>query len=353
MSAFDYLIFADWPRGLYLAQKLADNNKKIAYVECLPRLKNPFALFLNENNTNLRHFFESLGFLSQQEGGFCLLSPENVWPLQEMGSIAERHAAIKNFTCSHREGISPSFRDNWLSYLSLNLSAKVFKDNNSIFNKRGVNLLDDYFLFEPSPKKAEEFKNKRSNISFFMAQEKSISFKKQQAILILKDSSLTAKNFICLSDLDRISTDFKLTDKAYLQWQAYYLKADFFEYKEIIPAHFLFLESIYLPWCYDNLLSVFHHQGMLEVWMRLKPEETSTQFIEQAENRLKNFFKGCLLKFLHKPIAKGFKVYGEKRLDFYFPKTNIYIENSLDFFHGDLASEIYNEQNLFKKLSGS
>ena len=347
---FDSLIFADWPRGLYLAKQLAVIGQRTAYVENLFRLKNPFALFLNANEKDQREFLESLGFLSQQDGGFCLLSPEGVWPLQDMKAIAKRQAPIQNFTCSFKKELNPPFKDNWLSYLSLNLSAKVFRGNNSIFKNRGVNLLADCFLFEPSSKKMEEFKNNHPNISFLTAQEKNIFFKGQQAVLSLKDKTLTAKNFICLTSSDRISSDFNSTDKAQWQWHAYYLTVDFADYKEIIPSHFIFLKNIYLPWCYDNLLSVFHRQGMLEVWMKLKPKENSAQFIKQAENHLKDFFKNCNLKPTNKPTAKGFTVYGEERFHFNFPKKAAYVENCKDFFHGDLASEIRNERELFKKL---
>ena len=350
MSEFDFLIFADWPKGLYLAQKLTLNDQKVAYVECLPRLKNPFGLFLNENDKKQLKFLENLGFLSQQEGGCCLLNPAGVWPLQDMETIKKRHAPIQNFSCSFTETAPLSFQNNWLSYLSLNLSAKVFEDNNSIFKNKGVDLLADYFLFEPSSKKIEEFKNRHSNISFFTAPEKNISFKGQQNALSLKDKTLTAKKLYYLSSPDRISTDFKLTDKSYWQWQAYYLTVDFSDYKEIIPSHFLFLQNIYLPWCYDNLLSVFHHQGMLEVWMKLKPEENPMQFIKQAEKHLKDFFKTDNLKSINKAITKGFKVYEEESLNFNFPKTKAYIENCMDFFHGDLASEIRNEHKLYELI---
>ena len=353
MTVLDSLIFADWPRGLYLAKQLALAGQKIAYVESLPRLKNPFALFLNENEKDQREFLESLGFLSQQEGGFCLLSPEGVWSLQNMKAISKKHPPIQNFTCSFKKDLNPPFRDNWLSCLSLNLSAKIFRDNNSIFKNRGIHLLEDCFLFEPSPKKIEEFKNNYPNILFLTASKQNISFKGQQAVLSFKDKNLTAKNFICLTSIDRISKEFNSTSEAHWQWQAYYLTVDFANYRDIIPSYFVFLKNIYLPWCYDNLLSVFHHQGVLEVWMRLKPKENSLPFIKQAQNHLKDFFKNCNLKSTNRPPAQGFKVYGEERFHFNFPKNGVYIENSEDFFHGDLASEMRNEQELFKKLTSS
>ena len=349
MPEFDFLIFADWPRGLYLAQKLALKDQKLAYVECLPRLKNPFGLFLNENDKRQRKFFENLGFLSQQEGGFCLLNPEGVWPLQDMKIVKKRQTPIQNFSCSFTEEAPPSFKNNWLSYLSLNLSAKVFKDNNSIFTNKGLDLLTDYFLFEFSAQKIEEFKKRHSNISFFTAQEKTISFKRQQNTLSLKNKTLTAKKMYCLNSPDRISTELKL-DKTCWQWQACYLTANFEGYKEIIPSHFLFLKNIFFPWCYDNLLSVFHRQGVLEVWMRLKPEENSMRFAKQAEKHLKNFFKTDNLHLINKAITKGFKVYGEASLNSISPKTRAYIENCTDFFHGDLASEIHNEQRLYELI---
>ena len=344
---FDYLIFADWPKGLYLAQKLAEKNQKTAYVERLPRYKNPFALFLNK--TSQRKFLENFGFLFQQKEGFCLLGPEGVWPLQDMKSIKKRHSPIQNFTYIFNKQI-PAFKDNWLSYLALNLTAKVFEGNDSVFQNKGVNLLADYFLFEPSAKKTEEFKKNQTNISFFTAQQINVSFKKGPTVLSLKEKKLTAKNFICLTSPQEAITGLKLNHQAYWQWQAFYLTANFHDYTEIIPAHFVFLKNIYLPWCYDNLLSVFYRQGVLEVWMKVKPKENSIKFIKLAEQHLKNFFKGCQLKTINKPIAKSFKLFGREKLNFNFQKKDSYIENYRDFFHGDLASEIHNEHNLFKRL---
>ena len=345
---FDYLIFANWPKGLYLAQKLAEKNQKVAYVEQLPRLKNPFPLFLT--NDSQRKFLESLGFLSKQKEGFCLLSPEGVWHLQDMKTIKNRHVPIQNFNSDFNKKTPLTFKDNWLSYLSLSLTAKIFENNNSVFQNKGVNLLNDYFLFEPSAKKTETFKNTQTNISFLSAQKASLSFKNGQAIISLKEKNLTAKKIICLSLPKKISTDFKLNETAYWQWQAFYLTAEFHDYKEVIPSHFIFLKNVYLPWCYDNLLSVFYRQGVLEVWMKLKTKESSEQFIQQAEKHLKNFFKGCDLKIMNKTFTKGFKVFGKEKLNFNFHKKGLYIENYMDFFHGDLANEIQNEHELFKKL---
>ena len=351
MQEFDTLIFANWPRGLYLAKQLALIGQKVAYVELLPRLKNPFALLISENEQ--KEFLESLGFLSLQKGGFCLLSSEGVWPLQEMKKMKERLAAIHNFTSSLDEESLFSFKDNWLSYLSLNLSAKVFDSNNSIFRNKGIDLFADYFLFEPSAKKIENFKKNHSNIFFEATLKKDITFKGQPVQLSLKDTILTAKKTVCLTPLDRILDISESSYKACWQWQAYYLEVNFRNYKETVPSHFIFLKNLFFPWCYDNLLSIFHREGILEVWMRLKPKEDPLHFINQSEKNLKDFFKGCHLKYINKPIAKSFKIYGPDRLNFNFSKQNIYIENCKDFFHGDLISEIQSEQELFKKLTNT
>ncbi|MCY4321125.1 MAG: hypothetical protein OXC37_01785 [Bdellovibrionaceae bacterium] len=311
---FDSLVFADWPKGLYLAQKLALKKQKVAYVECLPRLKNPFGIFLNENDKSLKLFLENLGFLSQQEGGFCLISPEGVWPLQERKIIANRIPTIKNL--SHPLQNKASFKTYWLSYLSLNMSSKIFKDNDSVLKNKRVNLLDDYFLFEASPKKIEEFKTKFNYISFFSAPSKSILFKKNKASLELENKTLNADKIYCFSSPDRISEDLKLKNKNHWQWQAFYLKADFSKYTQIIPTHFVFLKNIYWPWCYDNLLSIFHRQGLLEVWMKINSTEKLSRFKEQAKKHLNDFFKGCQLKTINKDFKKSFKVYSEEFLNF-------------------------------------
>ena len=345
---FDYLIFADWPKGLYLAQKLSEKNQKVAYVERLPHLKSPFGFFLK--NKNQKTILENIGFLSEQKGGFCLIGPKRVWSLQDMKSMKARLPTMKNFNHLFNEKKRLKFKNNWLSYLSLNLTSKIFEFNNSVFQTKGINLLDDYFLFEPSAKKSENFKNSQTNISFFSIPYKKLSFKKEKNIISLKEKNLTTKKFICLTSTENILADFKSNPPACWEWQAFYLKADFQDYKEIIPHHFIFLKNIHLPWCYDNLLSVFYRQGVLEVWMKLKTEEDSKKFISLATNHLKSFFKGSEIKTINKPLSKGFKVFGKEKLESKFQQKNTYIESYMDFFHGDLSSEIQNEEKLFKSL---
>ena len=346
MLYFDSLIFADWPRGLYLAKQLALTGQKIAYVECLPRLKKPLPFLSNQKFQ--QEFLEKFGFLSKQKGGLYILSPEGIWPMQEMKDMTDRLTPIQSLTQAPTIKNKDSFKDNWLSYLSLNLAGKIFQDNNSSFTNTGLNLFADCFLFEPSPKKIKEFQNKQSNISFWTAEEQALSFKKQVSVSV-KDKTLSAKNFFCLSDPSRVSAELKIQIKPTWQWQAYYLTANFFDYKDTIPSHFLFIKNIYLPWCYDNLLNVFYQHGTLEVWMKLKPDETSNLFINQAKDHLTDFFKGSRLKLTNKARSKSFYIYNEECLKLNLPKENIYIESSSDFFHGDLGSELLNEQQLFKK----
>ena len=348
MSEFDALILADWPKGLYLAKQLSLTGQKIAYIEYLPRLKNPFALLISESKQ--KHFLENLGFLFEQKDGFCLLSSEGVWPLKKMRDMNEKLAPIKNFSSSLKENYLFSFKDNWLSYLSLNLSAKIFENNNSTFKNNGINLFADYFLFEPSHKKIETFKKKHPNIFFETVQKKEVSFKNQQVQVSLKNKTLKAKKTFCLTSLDRI-LDTSHPYKTHWQWKAYYLEVNFRNYKKVIPSHFIFLKNLFFPWCYDNLLSVFHREGILEVWMRLNPKEDTLYFIKQSEKNLKDFFVGCNLKYINKPLAKSFKIYGSNSLNFNFSKQNTYIETNKDFFYGDLISEIQSEQELLKKLT--
>ena len=342
MTNFHSIVFADWPRGLYFAQQLAFKGQKVAYVEIIPRFKNPFALFLNDSFKEEKNFLESLGSLYRQEGGFCLLSPEGVWPLQDRKEMGLASSKESSLSLKDRK----SFQKNWLSYLSLNLAAKVFEYNNSVLTDQVLDLFSDYFLFEPLVKKLEHFKKSNPNIYFLKAEIQDISIQEDKCVF----RELSADNFFCFSS--RITHPQK-TFKAYWQWQVHSSEADFAGYQHIIPSHFVCLKNIFFPWCYDNLLSVFQKEGIVEIWMKLKLAKDQSAFIEKAKQTLEAFFPGVHFNRINKASSKSFYIYGEESLDFKVKssQTQSYIENFSDFFQGDLVSEIRNEARCFKRLN--
>ena len=471
---FDSVIFADWPRGLYLAKKLSEEGQKTAYVEIQPRIKNPFGLFLGESLKEEKEFLETLGFLFRQEGGFCLLSPQGVWPLQDMETMKSRLSALKNAANKH---FSKDFEEDWLSYLSFNLTGKIFEYNNSKFSEKSLNLFSDYFLFEPSFKRMEQFYQNHHKISFHKARLEELSLKedrfeiytnkkpltkdqfeisenkkllkedqfestktkkpsKENQFNISENKELSGENQFNISENKELSGEnqfnisenkepskenqfnisenkkpskenqfnisetkepskenqFKtaktiswplkenqttggkktLTSQKFFwfssssppfltktkslkpcwQWESCFFKTDFMDYKNIIPAHFVLLKDIFSPWSHDNLLSVFHKEGQLEVWMRVSYKKNQKIFLQKAQRILESFFKGLAFQPIEKSSHKGSIIYGPEALEFknFSFKNKFYIEDLNDFFHCDLVSEIQAERELFKSL---
>ncbi len=342
---FDWAIFAYWPRGLFLAKKLAESGQKTAYVELLPQVKSPFGFFIDENLREEKEFLQSLGFLFQQEGGFCLLSPQGVWPLQDMLSMREQLPVLNRDS-------SNNFESHWLNDLSFNLAGKVFEYNNSEFSNQGLNLFSDYFLFEPSIKKIKQFQNDHSSISFYKAYLKDISCDEQaQWSWLAQKKLLKSEKSVWLNQSLPVDLKQQQTIEPYWRWESCFFKTDFGDYKKIIPSHFVFLKDIFLPWTHDNLLSVFHRDGLLEVWMRW-PEQGKKNIYKEVEEHLKMFFPGSNFISMMREGHQGPAIYGRESLSSKFdPSTsNLYIEDLNHFFQADIISEIRAEKRLFKEL---
>lgn len=347
---FDSIIFAFWPRGLYLAKKLSEEKQKVAYVEVLPRPKNPFGIFLDENSKEEKEFLETLGFLSRQEGGLCLLSPEGVWPLQDMREMKDRHCVLRN---KLNEQSFKEFDKYWLSYLSLNLAGKVFEYNNSEFSNKALNLFSDYFLFEASFKKTEHFQKDCPDVSFYQLQLDEISFAKKEQVFFVQQKPLKSKMYFWLAGNHHFPIPKNQKScEPHWQWSAFFFKADFEDYAEVIPSHFVSIKHLFLPWSHDNLLSVFHEKGHLEVWVRQAYKRGIDSILQGVERHLKTYFPGCVFTAIEKKFQKSLMVYGEESLKFKIPdfKGRVYTESLNDFFQGDLVSEIRAERELFKGL---
>ena len=369
---FDFAVFAHWPRGLYLAKKLSEEGGKVAYVELLPRLKNPFGLFLSDSFQEGKEFLETLGFLSRQEGGFCLLSPQGVWPLQNMREMGDRQPVLKNelnlssqnaqllqdvrkmrdhHLVLESELSENSFNNHWLSYLALNLAGKVFEYNNSEFSEKGLNLFSDYFLFSADFKKTKQFKTDHPDISFYETQLEEISYEKKKPVFSLQNQLLESEKYFWLGDKCLPALAIKKTYGPYWEWSACFFSVDFGDYENIIPSHFVSLKHLVLPWSHDNLLSVFRKNGFVEVWTRNARENVELP-LQGIKEHLETFFPGCVFSPMEKQVLKGPMIYGKGSLK---PKTSVlqdkvYIEDLNDFFQLDLISEIHAENELCEIL---
>ncbi len=344
---FRAAVFAPWPRGLYLAHQLSLKEGKTAYIELLPRLKNPFGCFLDERFQEEKKLLSALGFLTHQKGGFCLLSPEGVWPLQDMREMTDRHSVLKN-------PLGPgSFKEHWLACLSCNLAGKAFEQNRLRLSNKSLNLFSDYFLFEPSFNKAERFQKERPQISFHRLFSKDISFDENKSVFLIQGHPLPAEKYFWLGESQQPLLKKQIAREPYWRWTAGFFKADFKSYENVIPSHFVSIKNIFLPWSHDNLLSVFHTKGQLEVWMRQPDRAKQPAFLTEAKNHLESFFPGASFSSMEKKPSQSFAVYGREILKSSPAggKGKLYIEDLNNFFQGDLASELRAEKELFQALS--
>ena len=344
---FDSVVFSHWPRGLYLAKKLSEKGRKVAYLELLPLQKSPFGLFVDESLREEKEFLNSLGFLSRQEGGFCLLSPEWVWPLQEMHAMRDCLPVLKN-----TQILDPSknFKDGWLAYLALNMAGKVFEYNNSVFSKKNVNLFGDYFLFEPNAEKKKQMQENCPAISFYSVPLKEISFKAKEHIFFLQKKPLKAKEYFWLAPSKHLKD--KKIPLPHWEWTAFYFHVDLEDYEEIIPSHFVSLKNIFLPWSHDNFLSVFYSKGQMEVWFRKPYKGKKECFLKRIKEHLQGFFKTCSFQYNEKESPKGPLVYGPGNLqtEGLNQNSNLIRENLNLFFQADLLNEVRSERELLKFL---
>ena len=346
---FDNVVFAPWPRGLYLAKKLSEQGKGTAYVEILPRLKNPFGVFLNDKDKEEKLFLESLGFLSQQDGGFCLLTSEGVWPLQDMQDMRDRHPVLKR---KWNENSFKNFKDYWLAYLSCHLAGKVFEYNNSEFWTTGLDIFSDYFLFEPSFKKTDQFQTDQSQIIFYKTPLQDISTNESQTNFFIQNRLIKSKKYFWLSDLPCPASKKSSQLKPYWEWSSSIFEADFESYNGIIPSHFLSIQNLFLPWLHHNLISVFQKPGQLEIWTRQTYGKKQTSLLKELESHLSVLFPGKTFSPVEQEASKSFLIYGPENLSKPNKKAlekNLYIESFMDFPQGDLSGSIRSERELFEK----
>lgn len=345
---FDSAVFAHWPRGLFLAKKLAEAGRKTAYIEILPRLKSPFGFFLDESSKQEKDFLESLGFLLRQEGGFCLLSPEGVWPLQDM-------APALCPTLKNQLPAKPGrdFDKHWLAYLSLNLAGRVFEHNDSEFSKGRLPIFSDYFLFEAEFKKAERFKKDHPDISFFRSGAADLFYKNGKLEFLAQGLAQKSEECFWLAGPAPPFLKAAKSLEPYWRWESCFLKADFGDYEDTVPARFVSIKNLFLPWANDNLLSAFREKGQLEIWMRIPRHKIAADFLKGSIAHLEGFFKGADFEPIEGKNSQGPALYSPESLKISGIKARegVYIENLNDFFQIDLAGALRAEGRLFEGLS--
>ena len=398
-----------------MAEKLSHAGFKTAYVEITPQMARPFPLLLGEADKKLKHFLQALGFLKLQKGGFCVLSPQGVWPLQDMRAMAGHCPVIKNALRRAQPEDFKDFSQDWLSRLSFNLSSQVFDGNLSALSSDRLNLFEDCYLFSPSLKKIKLFKRDHPDMAFYSLLSGSALWDEQEERFVKnpsfqqnkeglgkerfaikpsqQDKDLDSQSFAAnpspqqnkgLKDQGFSSGKgakigpqkrFEPESRKYIwlssappfirkdqsaqglkplwQWRGGFLKADFGDYESLIPSHFILIKDIFLPWSHDNLFSVFHQSGLLELWSRQAFEAVSGDFLSSGRAQLEAFFKGGRFSLSERQAPEGMAVFGPEALK--SPPSSLqdrlYVEDLNLFSQGDLASALQAEAQLFEALA--
>ena len=349
---FDVTVFSpSWPKGLFLSKKLSEQGKKVCYIDLKQESLPPLGVFIQENHYEEKVFLESLGFLSKQAGGFCLLSPEGSWSFQEMDW---KNRGMDLFQKA-KEGRLGDFKSHWLSFLSKNLMSRVFDGNHYFFQKESLDFFSDYFLFESTARQKNEFKMANPNITYLEAslgdikvtQEKSISF------FTVRDEGVESLQFLWLADSESLSDLYSLgkTSSPEWQWKSCSFEGNLGDYEDIVPSHFVSLKDLSLPWTHDNLLSVFYRNSQWDVWFKQVYIREDEDLLDLILVHLNKIFKQAVP---FKPVSKkkkaSFCIYGTDKIQ----KKNIVSKNIVlpsltDFIQGDILHQLTYEKQLVEQ----
>ena len=343
MKSFDVIIFSPWPKGLYLAQQLHEvHGKKVCYIESFKEPLPPFGVFLKEGQKQEQTFLESQGFLTKQGGGFCVLTPQGVWQLQEAQHL--------------RSQIPPKW--DWLSSLSHNLMNPIFEHNRFTSSLNSLDLFSDYYLFSPSIKKKKEFKEKAQWTWKTLQTPSQIQWGAEG--FSFEGEEFQAQHIFCLAEEVENHRASAQSPSVFPEWRWRKLifSGDLGSYQEVVPCHFVCINHLSLPWTHDNLLNVFQDKERWEVWLRLPARSLSgkekKELIGSVTKSLGTFFKGTSFHFL-KEGEEGFAVYGKEKLkqSKLSLKKGSYpsLFKSIDFFKQiELVSFVQSEKEILKKV---
>ena len=342
MKSFDVALFSSWPKGLYLAQQLHEiHGKKVCYIESFKESLPPFGVFLKEEQKKEQMFLESQGFLTKQEGGFCILTPQGIWQLQKSQYLKSQISS----------------KSHWLSSLSHNLMNPIFEHNRFTSSSNSLDLFSDYYLFSPSLKKKREFKEQAQWTWKTLQASSQIQWNSKG--FSLDGEEFQAQHIFCLEE--ELESHRTLSQSSFVspewKWRKLIFSGDLGSYQEVVPCHFVCINHLSLPWTHDNLLNVFQEKERWEVWLRLpaRPllEQEKKKLIDSVIHSLGTYFKGTLFRFL-KTGEEGFSVYGKEKLNqFKFLKKESCppLFKSIDFFKQiELVSYIQSEKEILKKV---
>ena len=346
MKSYDTVIFASWPKGLYLAQKLQRvYDQKVGYIECSTQTLPPLGLFLDKEKD--KDFFESQGVVLQKQGGFSFLNSKGQWNFQE---------------ALHLKSQKLSQLNHWLPFLSHNLMGTIFEYNNFKFSEDYLDLFSDYYLFTPSLKKKK--KEKESSCFDWKTLSPHSKVNWYADHFSMDNEDIKAQKIVFLNDEESESqlslSTFSISPE--WKWKKFSFSGDIGGYKEIVPCHFVCINNLSLPWTHDNLLNVFQDRDRWDVWLRLPArsflEQEKKEVVHSLLHSLESYFKGTHFHFI-KEGEESFFVYGKERLNqmrklptsFPYKNTKSLFFKDVNFFsQADLGSHLKGERRLLKKV---
>ena len=315
-------IFASWPNGVWLSQKLCEVDRDVCYVDTGGMMHRPMGVFLSDLHGGEKRFLESLGSLERQEGGFCLLSNGRPRHFQEPCLSFSRE----------EEHVLPFF----------DFTAPVFESNRQTFSPPS-DLSLDYFLFFPHLSKKTRVQSDFPAIRWIskgiQAGEKGLSadgefFPWDQVIWIGKNSFQILNGL-----LPAVSPDW--------EWADFEFQGDLKAYKDIAPSHFVSINHLSFPWTHDNLLSVFHIGETFQVWCRCPFRKRADKAEEEdlilgIKKHLQKIFPKMEFPFLRKRAGQGLFVYGAGAFS--------RLEGDL-VLRGGFISQLRCERRIFQRVS--
>ena len=241
-----------------------------------------------------------------------------------------------------------------MTAFSRNLASRFFEGNSQFFSEESLDFFSDYFLFEQSLKKQEQFQKENSNITYIKTSLDQIKMhkKKSRALFTNHKTTLESSRYLWLADGGALSkiADLKPVVTPDWEWRALFLEGDLGAYSEIIPTHFVFLKDLSLPWSHDNLLSVFYRNPYWEVWFRSAYNAKDKKVLDLILNHLQAAFSVPFQWRKQTPFPPAY-IYGKESLgSFKKLPENIICPQEIqgDLFHQIQYEKQWLKQGVFK-----
>lgn len=362
MNKFDLIILSTFSKGIWLANEVVAQNKKVAFIDFTDRfpalhsedILGPFGLFLTEE----MDFFQKewwKQYYSSLENGFCLITPRLPFHFKQtlLYSTYNKHQAFKNLreSISNSAKMNKSFDENWMTYLFHQLWSGVQDSMNKIILHNKLNLFNDFAYLNEQPSistldpRVYYLKPDPNHLQSIISGGSSFRFT-HRGVYIEGEHLFSTLN---PEESRMIGSQFcqQLFSKSNVPPSYYWQKWNFHFKTEgyPIPDHLVIASPEDLPWTHERLLVVqkrSHYKNQVNVWTKLplmSIEELQQSSLESdIENKLKEVF-------LDLPIRKN-KAHFSITPSFLFPIYSRKNDKKILAFNGKNYTSSWNPNNL-------